>query len=76
MGRYPLQVHWLARVLRYWNKLVGLGQQGCSLLCGVFIANVAAGVDYCCRTNTQLHAALRFVCPGTDWRITCCDSSV
>jgi hypothetical protein len=56
--------------LRYWNKLVGLGQQGCSLLCGVFIANVAAGVD-CCRTNTwaaQLHAALRFVCPDTDWK--------
>jgi hypothetical protein len=70
MGRYPLQVHWLARTLRYWNKLVGLGQPGSSLLSGVFIANVAAGVG-CNRAGTwaaQLCSALHFVCPGDDWK--------
>ncbi len=41
-GRYPLQIQWLARTLRYWNKLAGLSPR--SLLGGTFVANVAAGL--------------------------------
>jgi hypothetical protein len=54
-----MQVQWLARTLRYWNKLTG----------SVFVANVAAGLG-CGRTNTwaaELRAALQFVCPSPDW---------
>jgi hypothetical protein len=70
MGRYPMQVQWLARTLRYWNKLAGLNQQGPSLLATTFVANVAASLNCDC-TNTwaaELRAALQFVCPDTDWK--------
>jgi hypothetical protein len=36
MGRFPMQVQWLARTLRYWNKLAEPAQQGSSLLRSVF----------------------------------------
>ena len=67
MGRYPMQIQWLARTLRYWNKLAGLSTR--SLLGGTFVANVAAGLG-CGRTNTwaaELRAALQFVCPDPGW---------
>ncbi len=37
MGRNPLHIQWLARTLRYWNKLVGLSPRsllGPTLLAG------------------------------------------
>jgi hypothetical protein len=67
MGRYPMQIHWLARTLRYWNKLAGLDAR--CLLGNTFVANVAAGLG-CGRTNTwaaELRAALQFACPDPDW---------
>jgi hypothetical protein len=67
MGRNPLQIQWLARALRYWNKLAGLSPR--SLLGGTFVANVAAGLG-CGRTNVwaaELRAALQFVCPDSGW---------
>jgi hypothetical protein len=44
IGKCLMQVQWLARTLRYWNKLVDLMQQGPSLLCSTFLANVASGL--------------------------------
>jgi hypothetical protein len=67
MGRYPMQIHWLARTLRYWNKLAGLDAR--CLLGNTFVANVAAGLG-CGRTNTwaaELRAALQFACPDPGW---------
>jgi hypothetical protein len=67
MGRDPLQIQWLARTLRYWNKLAGLSPR--SLLGGTFVANVAAGLG-CGRTNVwaaELRAALQFACPDPGW---------
>ena len=67
MGRDPLQIQWLARTLRYWNKLAGLSPH--SLLGGTFVANVAAGLG-CGRTNVwaaELRAALQFACPDPGW---------
>jgi hypothetical protein len=43
MGQYPMQVQWLARTLRYWNKLADLVQQGPSLLGSTFLTNVTVG---------------------------------
>jgi hypothetical protein len=40
VGRNPMQIQWLARTVRYWNKLVDLVQQGPSLLGSTFLANV------------------------------------
>jgi hypothetical protein len=67
MRRNPLQVQWLARTLRYWNKLAGLSPH--SLPGGTSVANVAAGLG-CGRTNpwaAELRAALQLVCPGPGW---------
>ncbi len=67
MGRYPLQIQWLARTLRHWNKLAGLSPR--SLLGGTSVASVAAGLG-CGRTNmwaAELRAALQFVCPNPGW---------
>jgi hypothetical protein len=36
MGQYAMQVQWLARTLRYWNKLTDLAQQWSGLLCSGF----------------------------------------
>jgi hypothetical protein len=69
MGQYPMLVQWLARTLRYWNKLAELAQQGASLLRSGFLANVASGLA-CGRAYTwaaELHAALQFVCPEQVW---------
>ncbi len=63
MGRNPLQIQWLARTLRYWNKLAG-GLSPRSLLGGTFVADVAAGLG-CGRTSmwaAELRAALHAVC--------------
>jgi hypothetical protein len=69
VGRYPMQIQWLARTLRYWNKLVDLVQQGPSLVGSTFLANVASGLA-CGKANTwaaELRAALQFVCPDQVW---------
>ncbi len=67
MGRNPLQIQWLARTVRYCNKLAGLSPR--SLLGSTFVANVAAGLG-CGGTNVwaaELRAALQFVCPDPGW---------
>jgi hypothetical protein len=67
MGRNPLQIQWLARMLRYWNKLAGFSPR--SLLGCTFVANVVAGLG-CGRANmwaAGLRAALQFVCPDPGW---------
>jgi hypothetical protein len=43
MGRYPLQHQWLARAIRYWNKLIAC-QEGCPLLHKVLCANLQHGL--------------------------------
>jgi hypothetical protein len=69
VGRYAMQIQWLARTLRYWNKLVDLVQQEPSLLGSTFLANVASGLT--CSTAitwaAELRAALQFVCPDQVW---------
>ena len=68
MGRYPLQVQWLARAVRYWNKLTREGQ-GSSLLAKVFKANVEHSLGHG-RANcwaAELRAGLQFVCPNPGW---------
>ena len=67
-GRYPLQVQWLARAVRYWNKLTRLGQ-GSSLLAKVFKANVEYSLGHG-RANcwaAELRAGLQFVWPNPGW---------
>jgi hypothetical protein len=69
VSRYPMQNQWLARTLRYWNKLVDLVQHGPSLLGSTFLANVASGLA-CGKANTwaaELRTALQFVCPDQVW---------
>jgi hypothetical protein len=41
-------------------------QQGPSLLGSIFLANVASGLA-CGKANTELRAALQFVCPDQVW---------
>jgi hypothetical protein len=52
-------VQWLDGTLRYRNKLTELVQQGPSLLCSVFLVNVAA--SGLAQAATGL-TALQFVC--------------
>lgn len=70
VGRYPMQIQWLARTLHYWNKLAKLTLQGNSLLADTFVTNVTAAL-ISGHTNTwvaQLHDALHFTCPDVNWR--------
>jgi hypothetical protein len=69
VGRYPMQIQWLARTLRYWNKLAELSEQGSSLLADAFVANVAVGLGYGRTKNwaAELRSALQFVCPDPSW---------
>ena len=67
-GKYPLQIQWLARTVRYWNKLVGLHTERGTLY-EVFCANVHYGLvhDAACWAK-ELHAGLAFVDSGYDWK--------
>jgi hypothetical protein len=69
VGRYPMQIQWLARTLRYWNKLAELSEKGSSLLADAFVANVAVGLGYGHTKNwaAELRSALQFVCPDPSW---------
>jgi hypothetical protein len=67
-----MQVQSLARTLRYWKELVELdGLAEPSRLCSIVLADLAAGLVDCSRTNTwaaKLRAALQFVyVPGQEW---------
>ena len=68
VGRYPLQVQWLSRTVRYWNKLARLAP-GSSLLADVFAANVAGGLEHGWGDTWvhELRAGLQFVCPDVAW---------
>ena len=69
VGRYPMQIQWLARTLRYWNKLTKLSERGRSLLADAFVANVDVGVGYGHTKNwaAELRDALQFVYPDASW---------
>jgi hypothetical protein len=72
VGWYPLQVQWLSRTVRYWNKLARLAP-GSSLLADVFAANVAGGLEHGWGDAWvhELRAGLQFVCRG--WQQQCGD---
>jgi hypothetical protein len=83
MGRYPMQVHWLVRCVKYWNKRVAEVDQENrrldssdhpttrehSLMAQVFITNVHYGLekDVPCWSR-ELCAGLTLVQPDIDWR--------
>ena len=72
-GRYPLQVHWLARCIKYWNKLVTNRAQS-SLLMTVLIANVHHGLkdERNCWAR-ELYKGLCFAYPNHDWKDHMCN---
>jgi hypothetical protein len=68
MGKYPLQVQWLTRTVRYWNKLVE-DRADSSLLQSVLQANVHHGLQQGAQCwSSELCAGLTLVCPEIDWR--------
>jgi hypothetical protein len=83
MGRYPLQVHWLVRCVKFWNKRVAEVERESSqldssdrpttrqhsLMAQVFMANVHYGLvkDVQC-WSIELCAGLALVQPDIDWR--------
>jgi hypothetical protein len=83
MGRYPMQVHWLVRCVKFWNKRVAEVDQENrrldssdhpttrehSLMAQVFITNVHYGLekDVPCWSR-ELCAGLTLVQPDIDWR--------
>jgi hypothetical protein len=68
MGRYPMQIQWLQRTLRYWNKLVA-NKANSELLDFVLAAEVHQGLfmDRECWAK-ELLDGLMFVDPSTDWQ--------
>jgi hypothetical protein len=64
-----MQIQWLARTVRYWNKLAKLSEQGSSLWVDAFVANVAVDLGYGHTKNwaAELHSALQLVCPDPCW---------
>jgi hypothetical protein len=67
MGRYPMQIQWLQRTLRYWNKLVA-NKADSEMLDFVLAAEVWQGLhkDHDCWVK-ELLEGLRFVDPSKDW---------
>ena len=67
MGRYPLQINWLQRTIRYWNKLVA-DKAHSKLLSGCLANNVWSGLHegHACWTR-ELLEGLAFVAPEKDW---------
>jgi hypothetical protein len=67
MGRYPMQIQWLQRTLRYWNKLV-TNKADSEMLDFVLAAEVWQGLhkDHDCWAK-ELLEGLRFVDPSKDW---------
>ena len=68
MGRYPLQIQWLQRTVRYWNKLVA-NTANSELLDFVLAAEVHQGLvnDHDCWAK-ELLAGLTFADPSRDWQ--------
>ncbi len=68
MGRYPLQIQWLQRTIKYWNKLVA-NKADSVLLDFVLAAEVHHGLfmDHDCWARQLLHG-LMFIDPGNDWQ--------
>ena len=65
-GRYPLQISWLLRCCRYWNKLVRLPEG--NLLRTVAIANTHFGlIGKHASWSSELCRGLEFACPDTNW---------
>ena len=68
MGRHPLQIQWLQRTVKYWNKLVA-NKAGSALLDFVLAAEVHHGLwmDHDCWAKELMHG-LMFVDPSMDWQ--------
>ena len=66
-GKYPLQIHWLIRAAKYWNKLVTM-QAGSNLLTEVLSANVHFGLTegHKCWSK-EFCEGLKFVDAEFDW---------
>ena len=67
-GKYPLQVHWLVRVVKYWNKLVTKAA-GSDLLTETLKANVHLGINEGCSCwSKELAQGLHLAAPQQDWQ--------
>jgi hypothetical protein len=69
-GRYPIQVHWLYRTVKYWNKLVKRAADS-DLLDRVLHANIQAGITTGRVSHnwaSELMQGLHHVMPDTPWR--------
>ena len=68
MGRYPLQLQWFLRTIRYYNKLV-VNKAESSLLSDCLAANAHFGLreGHTCLSQ-ELHAGLDFINPEYDWK--------
>jgi hypothetical protein len=65
-GKYPMQVGWLVRCCKFWNKL---RQSNNQLIRDTFLANVHYGMSSDnCLWCSELHMGLSFVCPDINWR--------
>ena len=65
-GKYPMQVAWLVRCCKFWNKLL---KSSNNLVRDAIVANThyglaGAGHLWC----TELCKGLSFACPDTNWR--------
>lgn len=68
IGRYPLQLQWLLRTVRYWNKLV-LNKAGSNILSACLAANVHFGLRHGVSCWAQeLCTGLQFIEPSYDWK--------
>jgi hypothetical protein len=68
MGKYPMQIHWLTRVVKLWNKLI-INKAESELLTETLASNVHFGISHNrpCWTYELLHG-LEFVMPDHNWR--------
>jgi hypothetical protein len=67
-GKYPLQIHWLTRTVKYWNKLVTM-QANSTLLTEALCDNLHLGLvlDAACWSK-ELLQGLMFIESSQDWR--------
>ena len=67
-GKYPMQLQWLSRTVKYWNKLVGNKASSDLLMCTI-TNNVQHSIaDGHLGWSNDLLAGLLFVAPDHDWK--------
>ncbi len=67
-GKYPLQIHWLTRTVKYWNKFVTM-QANSTLRTEALCDNLHLGLvlDAACWSK-ELLQGLMFIDSSQDWR--------